>query len=191
MYNGAIGMTIEQGGSGRAGIGVLTAEGDTLTLKDRIAHHHTTGLAITEVTSQNVDNLLTQFTNYFKDNRHAPRGSYKSFVLKHSDKNGNLESLLDLLDKNGIQYGSAANRSSLRGFNYQTGKAESFSTDDKDIIISSSQPKSVLAQILFEPNPVLADSITYDITSWALPYAYGVQAYAVENNLEQIGRAHV
>ena len=187
MYNGAIGMTIEQGGSGRAGIGVLTAEGDTLTLKDRIAHHHTTGLAITEVLSQNVDNVLKEFTNYFNDNRQSPRGNYKSFVLKHSDTQGNLEGLLDLLDKNGIQYGSAPSRSNIRGFNYQTGKAESFSIDGKDIIISSSQPKSVLAQILFEPNPVLADSITYDITSWALPFAYGIQAFAVESNLEPTG----
>ncbi|KEO73653.1 M14 family metallopeptidase [Anditalea andensis] len=187
MYNGAIGMTIEQGGSGRAGIGVLTAEGDTLTLKDRIAHHHTTGLAITEVTSKNVDNLLKEFTNYFKDNRQAPRGNYKSFVIKNAEGHGNLESLLDLLDKNGIQYGAAAKKTNLRGFDYQSGKTASFSTDEKDIIISASQPKSVLAQILFEPSPILADSITYDITSWALPYAYGVQAYAMESNVEPAG----
>jgi len=187
MYNGAIGMTIEQGGSGRAGVGVLTAEGDTLTLKDRISHHHTTGLAITEVVSNNVDNVLKEFTNYFLENRQAPRGNYKSFVLKNVDNQGNLDGLLTLLDRNGIKYGTAANRSNMRGFNYATGKSESFSTDEKDIIISSSQPKSVLAQILFEPNPVLADSITYDITSWALPYAYGVTAYAVEANLEPSG----
>src|SRR5690606_6787535 len=43
MYNGAIGMTYEKGGSGAAGLGVLTNEGDTLTLLDRITHHHTTG----------------------------------------------------------------------------------------------------------------------------------------------------
>jgi len=34
-YNGAIGMTYEQGGSGRAGLGIITRNGDTLTLKDR------------------------------------------------------------------------------------------------------------------------------------------------------------
>ncbi|MEX0884342.1 MAG: M14 family zinc carboxypeptidase, partial [Cyclobacteriaceae bacterium] len=52
MYNGAIGMTIEQGGSGRAGIGIINAEGDTLTLKERIVHHHTTGLSAIETTSE-------------------------------------------------------------------------------------------------------------------------------------------
>ena len=40
-YNGGVGMTYEQGGGGRAGLGIITSIGDTLTLKDRIAHHHT------------------------------------------------------------------------------------------------------------------------------------------------------
>ncbi|MFW5726769.1 MAG: M14 family metallopeptidase, partial [bacterium] len=50
-YNGAIGMTYEQGGSGRAGLAVLTQEGDTLSLKDRIDHHVTTSLSTIEVTA--------------------------------------------------------------------------------------------------------------------------------------------
>ena len=37
-FNGAVGMTYEQGGSGRAGLAVITAEGDTLTLGERELH---------------------------------------------------------------------------------------------------------------------------------------------------------
>src|SRR5690606_10558989 len=44
-YNGGVGMTYEQGGSGHAGLGISTFIGDTLSLHDRIAHHHTTGLS--------------------------------------------------------------------------------------------------------------------------------------------------
>src|SRR5690606_25682101 len=87
---------------------------------------------------------------------------------------------LNLLDQNGIRYGYASNGRNLSGFNYGTGKNASFSTMDQDIVINAYQPKSVLTQILFEPNPALNDSITYDITSWALPYAYGLEAYASE-----------
>ena len=43
MLNGGIGMTYEQGGSGRAGLGILNSVGDVLSLKDRIAHHYTSG----------------------------------------------------------------------------------------------------------------------------------------------------
>ena len=46
-FNGSIGMTYEQGGIG-AGRAVITENGDTLTLADRIAHHTTTTLATVE-----------------------------------------------------------------------------------------------------------------------------------------------
>ena len=180
MYNGAIGMTIEQGGSGRAGIGVLTAEGDTLTLKDRIIHHHTTGLSAIEITSKNAEKVLDEFEKYFRESSNNPKGQYKSFVIKGENPPARVKALLDLLDKNGIQYGYASNGRNLNGYSYGTGKTESFGTTDQDIVINAYQPKSVLTQILFEPNPALNDSITYDITSWALPYAFGLEAYASE-----------
>jgi hypothetical protein len=52
-YMGAIGMTYEQAGHGRGGLGVLNDEGDVLTLVDRIAHHTTTGLSTVEIASKN------------------------------------------------------------------------------------------------------------------------------------------
>ena len=57
-YSGAIGMTYEQAGHGRAGLGIIKQEGDTLTLGDRIAHHYTTGLSTIEVTYNNAERLL-------------------------------------------------------------------------------------------------------------------------------------
>jgi len=49
-----------------------------------------------------------------------------------------------------------------------------------DIVIPGAQPKGVLAKVLFEPNTVVVDSNTYDITAWALPYAYGINAFATK-----------
>src|SRR5882757_3687200 len=43
-YNGAIGMTFEQGGLS-AGLAVRTTDGDTLTLAQRVEHHFTTGVS--------------------------------------------------------------------------------------------------------------------------------------------------
>ena len=183
MYNGAIGMTIEQGGSGRAGIGILNEEGDTLTLKDRIIHHHTTGLSAIEITSKNAEKVVDEFETYFIENSTDPKGKYKSFVIKGTSSPARIEALLKLLDRNGIRYGLAGTEKNLTGFDYNTGKQGSFSISDQDIVINAYQPKSVLTQVLFEPEPALNDSITYDITSWALPYAYGLEAYALETRL--------
>ena len=49
------------------------------------------------------------------------------------------------------------------------------------------QPKSTLVKVLFEPRPQLEDSLTYDITSWALPYSFGVKAYALTQRLDASG----
>ncbi|MDR7128576.1 hypothetical protein J2X69_000908 [Algoriphagus sp. 4150] len=184
MFNGAIGMTIEQGGSGLAGLGGYNAVGDTVTLSSRIEGHYTAAMSAAEVTSQNAEKLITEFTKFYKDNSTNPKGKYKAFVIKGQSNPAQTAKLLELLDKNGIRYGKAGSKSGLKGFSYGTGKNESFSTSDQDIVISAFQPKSVLAQVLFEPNPALHDSITYDITSWAMPYAYGLEAFAVETRLD-------
>ncbi|WP_154856767.1 M14 family metallopeptidase [Cyclobacterium xiamenense] len=184
MYNGAIGMTIEQGGSGRAGIGGLTATGDTVTLSDRIIHHHTTGISAIETTYDLKDQVLQAFTEYYSESSTNPLGPYRSFVIKGSNPAAKTQAFLALLDKNRIRYGLSGKSANLTGFSYQNGQTERLRLEENDIVINAYQPKSVLTQVLFEPEPVLNDSITYDITSWALPYAYGLDAYALEGRLD-------
>lgn len=182
LYNGAIGMTYEQGGI-RAGLGIINEEGDTLTLRARIAHHLTTSLSTIELSSLRQEKLVSEFSQYFDNAITKGVGSYKSFVLKADAKRqDNLQQLLKLLDAHGIEYRVGAAMQS-KGVNNFTGKEESFSVNREDIIISGLQPNSALVQVLFEPKTTLADSATYDITAWALPYAYGLQAYACKDKL--------
>ncbi len=175
-YNGAIGMTYEQGGSGRAGLGVITRIGDTLTLKDRIAHHHTTGLSTVEVAAKNALKLNEEFKKFYKNKNYK----YKSYVLSgDADKT---KALTKLLDQHEIVYGSG-NGATVRGFNYATGKSGSFKTNSNSIVVSTNQTKGTLVKVLFEPNAKLSDSLTYDITAWSLPYAYGLNGIASETSL--------
>jgi hypothetical protein len=177
-YNGAIGMTYEQAGGG--GLGIIKQEGDTLTLADRIIHHTTTGLSTVEITVQQNTKLLTEFEKFFKT---PVSGTYTSFVLK----SGNIDKMNHLkgwLDKNNIQYGTASNVKGLKGLNYHTLRNESFSINPNDLVVTVNQPKSVLTKILFEPQTKLSDSLTYDITAWAVPYFYGMQAYATSTALK-------
>lgn len=173
-YNGAIGMTYEQAGHGRAGLGIIKQEGDSLTLKDRIAHHYTTGLSTIEIAVNNADRLLDQFGNFFGDNSSL---KYKAFVLKYDGNADKFNALKAWLDDQGIEYGNATGRG-LKGYDYKTGRETSFSISSGDLVINMDQPKATLAQILFEPKTKLVDSVTYDITAWGVPYAYGIQTYA-------------
>lgn len=185
IYNGSIGMTYEQGGSGRAGLAIITSEGDTLTLKDRIDHHFTSGLSTVEASSKYAERALTEFSNYFKKSRTNPPGDYKSYILR-GDNFEKLKSLAILLKRNGIEFGYGAAAKPVQAFNYFTGKNESIKVNKNDMLISAFQPKSVLLKVLFEPNTFVSDSATYDITAWALPYAFGIQAYATKEALSPL-----
>ncbi|MEO5893275.1 MAG: M14 metallopeptidase family protein [Ferruginibacter sp.] len=180
LYNGGIGMTFEQGGGGRSGSAIVMGNGDTLTLKDRIAHHFTTTMSTLEMVSKNITNLLKEFKQFFDNNRNNGVGEYKSFVI--TDVNTNkISSLKHLLDVNGIVYGTAT-AGTLKGYNYFTGKEESF-TATNSLVVSTYQSKGVLAKVLFEPKSRLVDSATYDITAWSLPYVFGLQSYAVKEKV--------
>ena len=181
-FNGAIGMTYEQGGSGRAGLTVYTEFGDELTLYDRIAHHHSNGLSTVEAASVNNKRMLEEFETFFKNG--PINKKYKSFVIKGTNKKEKLDQLARFLSSHQIKFSQgASSKKALSGNDYEGRKNASFSVNSEDLIISIRQPKGNLVSILFEPETHLQDSLTYDITAWSLPYVYGLEAYAVSEDL--------
>lgn len=181
IYNGSIGMTYEQGGIS-AGLAVLTRTGDTLTLADRVAHHHSTSLSTVEVTSNYAQKLLDEFKKFYDNSRSNPPGEFKTYIIKNENVD-KINALTKLLDRNGIQYGFGV-KSSVNGYDYFTGKTEQYNVDPNDLVINAYQPKSVLVNVLLEPKTFVADSNTYDITAWSLPYIYGLKAYGVKESLK-------
>jgi len=181
LYNGSIGMTYEQGGIG-AGLAIATRMGDTLKLSDRIAHHLSNSLSTVEVASANAQKAVEEFKKYFENSRTNPPGEYKTYIIKN-DNADKIAALAKVFDRNGIQYGFGL-KSEATGLNYMNGKSEPFAINAKDMVINAYQSKAVLLNVLLEPKTFLADSITYDITAWALPYAYGLNAYGVTESLK-------
>ena len=183
-YNGAIGMTYEQGGSGRAGLAIEKADGDTLTLRQRIDHHVAASIATLESVADRAPDVVKEFGRFFDDARSKPIGTYKSYVIKANGDAGRMKALQQLLDRNKISYGYAGKAQTLPGFNYTNQQSEKkVSVAAEDVIISAYQPKSTLLKILFEPTSALEDSATYDITAWSLPYAFGLQTYGLTTRL--------
>jgi len=180
LYNGAIGMTYEQGGIG-AGLAVQTSSGDILTLKDRIDHHFATGMATLETVSMHAPRLVSEFKKYFEQSASTPPGVYKTYVVK-ADNISRLKKMAELLNKNHITYAFGGDKT-VNGFSFESKKNVSFKIGRNDLIVNLKQPAAVLASVLFEPETKVTDSNTYDITSWALPYAYGLNAYGVKESL--------
>ena len=170
-YMGAIGMTYEQAGHGRGGLGILTKDKEILTLKERLNNHTITGLSTVEMASKNAVKLNQEFKTYFKNDNQ----NIKSYVLS-GDKE-KIDALTALLDQHQISYEHTSNGSVSR-YNYKKGTLSKMKINDEGIVVHTNQPKGKMVKTMFEPNAKLEDSLTYDITAWSLPYAYGIDAVA-------------
>jgi hypothetical protein len=177
MFLGAIGMTYEQGGSGQAGLSIKNNIGDNLTLKDRIAHHYTTGLSTVEAASNNSKLINDEFKKYFQNDK----VKYATYALKGEfDK---IASLTRLLDIHHIPYEHPKTKLNVKGWDYEKQKNTTVSFGPDALILNGGGKKGKLIQALFEPKTQLSDSVTYDITSWSLPYAHGLKAVASQQKV--------
>lgn len=183
-FNGAIGFTYEQGGSGRAGRALQLKNGSTLTLYDRTQHHFTASLATIETAYNHRHKLIDAFFHYF----HTPvNDRYNAYIVQESP---NTRYLLQLLDRQNIKYGHPQTpRQTLSVFDYNDQQNKNITLAPSDIIIPLAQPMSRLVKVLMEPHTYVEDSLTYDLTAWSLPYVYQVPAYATTTALS-IGDAY-
>jgi hypothetical protein len=187
LFNGAIGFTYEQGGSGYSGLAFKQQSGDTLTLKKRIDGHFIASMATLKVSYENREKLVSEFNKFFSDNANKPDFQYKSIIIKGSNEKSDLEDLFQLLRKNQIKYSYAGNTGKkYKGFDYLANAEGEITIEKGDILVSAYQPQSRFVQVLFEPDSKASDSLSYDLTAWALPYAYNLKAYALAEQIKPL-----
>ena len=174
--SGAIGMTYEQAGGGIAGLGVLNSEGKNLTLVDRIMHNTVAGISTVEISSSNAKKLNEEFKKFFTNNNN----NNMNYIV--SGDNDKINQLSEFLTKHKIDFNSPEVQK-LNVFSYDKNKNVSFTTSDRDLVISNSQPRGKLVDVLFERNTKLSNPITYDITAWSLPFAYGLDGFSTEKKV--------
>ncbi|MEN9400485.1 MAG: hypothetical protein RL632_1588 [Bacteroidota bacterium] len=179
-FNGAVGMTYEQAGNGRAGLAIQTNDGDTLRLSDRIEHHHTTGISTVQYSSLKSKELIDSFKDFVTKKNYK----YKSYIV--GGNYDNVLALKKLLDAHDITYSFGTGQTTVKGFDYIKNGPGSMIPGMNHLIINTDQPKGTLVNVLFEPKTALSDSLTYDITAWSLPYAYGLEAIASETKVQGV-----
>ncbi|AWV96801.1 M14 family zinc carboxypeptidase [Arcticibacterium luteifluviistationis] len=177
-FNGAIGLTLEQGGGDFAGLMYIQNNGDTLTLKKRIDKHFYTVKSLHETAFRNKTSIISNFQTFHTEAKESGNGIYKNFVIKNDVKAKTL-ALIQFLDNLGIAYQYAHESMPLDGYDFHSKKLESFTLEPKDLVISTYQPKGRLVRVLFEPNTAITDIKTYDISSWAVPYLHHTTSYGV------------
>jgi hypothetical protein len=175
-----VGMTYEQAGNGRAGLAIQTNDGDTLRLSDRIEHHHTTGISTVQYSSLKSKELIQSFNDFVKKKNYK----YKSYIV--GGNYDNVLALKKLLDAHDITYSFGTGQTTVKGFDYIKNGPGTMIPGMNHLIVQTDQPKGTLVNVLFEPKTALSDSLTYDITAWSLPYAYGLEAIASETKVQGI-----
>src|SRR4051812_30750749 len=95
---GAVGMTYEMAGGGRAGVALALPDGTVLTLADRVARHLTTSLATVRTAARNSRKLLADFTA----NRAKPAAEPARTFLWPADQ-PEARPLADLLALHGVR----------------------------------------------------------------------------------------
>lgn len=178
-YMGAIGMTFEQAGHGRAGLGITIENGTELTLIDRVAHHTTAGLSTVEMASQQSGKMIAEFEKFFDNSKLK----YKSYILRGTPEK--IEQVQVLLAQHEIS-SFYAEEKTIKAFDYLSKTINTLKTSSNDLVVTTQQPKGKMVQVLFEPETKLIDSATYDITAWSIPYAYGLRGFATETSVNSV-----
>jgi hypothetical protein len=184
---GAIGMTYEQGGGGRAGSAIERTDGTVLTLADRALHHYTTAITTVRTAAQHREALL----RYTHEAARAQIDAGKNtFLLVPGSPN--FEPLVALLQKNGIRVDQLTTATTIRGTRLDREVTESRSFPAGTAVISTKQPYGGLANTLLEKAPSFSKGFVeeqrakaeadlpddfYDLTTWSLPLAMNVEGW--------------
>jgi hypothetical protein len=169
---GAVGMTYEQGGGSGASNRFERRDGTILTLRDRAFGHRTTGLATLRTAAQGKTDLLLGFAAFHRDIDEGLDDIY----LVPGDEPTRLDALVELLLKHSIEVERLGDEARLDVAPHPGYTARS-DFPAGTIRVPARQPRGRLAGALLRADNPLDGTSSYDITAWALPYAYGVEAH--------------
>jgi hypothetical protein len=208
--NGATGMTYETDSGGFKGINWKRDDDTIVTLRSGIAKHFVASLTTLETAARNRVERLKDFYEFRQSGiEEGRRERMKRIVLLPGRDPSKTSELVEILLQAGIEV-SVANKPfrSKSAHGYLASVPGSGSSRDfpaGSYVVDLAQPQKRLAKALLEPNTEQDAGFQreqlarfarnerrgrsaskeeygfYDITSWSLPFAFGVEAYWTED----------
>jgi hypothetical protein len=208
-FNGAIAATYESSGGGKKGFQWERPDGSISTLRNAIHKHFAADIATLEVLADNRKEILSDYYNFFKKGMdETSTEPFKTYIIHEQNDPVRARELVSLLQRHHIEVYKATSSVSVkkaqtyfdRNFKAKTFEAGSY-------IIPLRQPKKRLIKTLLEADTRMEDSFLrdvaarrerdaklgsaakkeghgfYDVTSWALPVQYGVEASFSEDEV--------
>jgi len=200
--HGATGMTYETDGGGPLGFRWYRDDGTVLTLADGIAKHFTASLSTVLTAAENREARLRDYRDFFEQSVNTTQR--KCYLIPNAN-NSEAAALLALLQRQGIEV-SRTNREVLmaKGTDRFGRECKNKTIPAGSYLIDSAQPYGRLATTLLDfETPQDAEFLTrqekhrranekkgteetkedydfYDVTSWSLPLAMGIETYRTD-----------
>ncbi|HEV2853126.1 MAG TPA: M14 metallopeptidase family protein [Thermoanaerobaculia bacterium] len=200
---GAVGMTYEMAGGGRAGQALALPDGTVLTLADRVARHLTTSLTTVRTAARNSRKILEDFAA----NRAKASAEPVRTYLWSADQQ-EARALAELLSLHGVRVRQLAQpaevsaRSLGRGSGNTSGNTAGETQSRRfgagTYAVSTAQPLGNLVEALLELDSPMSQSFLdrqrqrleqnldpefYDITAWSLPLAYNLRTWVASGEV--------
>ncbi len=174
--NGAVGILFEQASS--RGHAQESANG-LLTFPFTIRNQFTTSLSTLEASMALREDFLQHQQTFFRESmREAASSDEKVYLIGSKDK-ARVYHLGELISRHDIQVQHMKEGTTINGTRY---------SPDELLGISLEQPQYRLIKAMFETRTSFEDSLFYDISTWTLPYAFGIDFRAGGNrDLNQLG----
>jgi hypothetical protein len=185
--NGAVGMTYEVAGGGRAGAAIEREDGTILRLADRAQRHFVAAMVTLRTAAQNREALL-RYTD--RAARTQIENGRNTFLIAPGSPN--FQTLVNTLTRQGVRVEMLTAPATIRATRIDRDVTESHSFPAGTAVVSTRQPQGGLANTLLERAPAFSKGFVeaqraraeadeedefYDITAWSLPLAMNVEAW--------------
>ncbi len=204
--HGAIGMTYETDGGGGRGLRWRRDDGSVVTFRDGIAHHFVASLATVRTAVENGERLLRDFAGFFRTAvERGRRGEpARAYALPAGDDPRRAAVLAATLLRHGVEVRRAEEPFRAGGRRHADGETGVRRFPAGTWLVDMAQPDGRAAATYLRADVPMDSAFLreqfaiwqrnarrgedapregfefYDLTSWSLPLAFGVEAWALD-----------
>ncbi len=190
IMSGAIGMTYEQASS-RGGT-IRRDDGTILTLREATQGHYLASMATLRTAALHRAERVTDYLAFRQAAIRDQAGNALRTVAFANDGQGRAHALAEVLRRHAVEVGRLTRPTDASATPYGGDRSTRVRLDAGTYVVDLAQPQGVLARALLEPDAALdsdfvADELArreagersrfYDLTGWALPYLFRVDAW--------------
>ncbi|MFN0157362.1 MAG: M14 family zinc carboxypeptidase [Bacteroidota bacterium] len=197
LYTGGLGILYEQ--AGVSGSRISRHDGTVLTYSESVEHQYVSSIAnLTTAANNRKQLLLDYYTHRQRAISEYGGGKVKTYIVAPDSNPDRLAHLAQTLIRQGIEVSVAKEKFSAPARSYYDQRSATNSFPAGALVIPTNQPQGFLAQAILTFDIQLSDSFLtferrellkrresklYEITSWSLLQAYGLDAYASESEV--------